>query len=123
MSQIIKILGLCGSLRSQSLSHALLTTAQALAPSGVDFSIFDRHGQLPLFNPDIQKDFPAAVSALWSAVIDADAIVISSPEYAHGITGNLENTLDWLVGQTPFTHKPVAIFNPSGQSCHADEAL
>ncbi len=119
----MKILALCGSLRARSFSAGLLRAARALAPAGVDFRIFDGHGQLPLFNPDLESDAPAAVLSLWNAVTWADAIVIASPEYAHGVTGTIKNVLDWLVGHVPFAYKPVAVFNPSYQSQHADEAL
>ena len=119
----MKILALCGSLRARSFSAGLLRAARALAPANVDFRIFDRHGQLPLFNPDLEPDAPEPVWALWNAVTWADAIVIASPEYAHGVTGTMKNTLDWLVGHIPFAYKPVAVFNPSFQSHHADAAL
>ena len=119
----MNILGLCGSLRSQSRSAALLRAAQSLSPVGINMSIFDRHGQLPLFNPECETDPPEPVLSLWRAVSGADAIVIASPEYAHGVTGNLKNTLDWLVGHVPFVYKPVAVLNPSYQSHHADDAL
>jgi NAD(P)H-dependent FMN reductase len=119
----MKILALCGSLRARSFSAGLLRAARALAPGGVDFRIFDGQGRLPLFNPDLEPNAPEAVRALWDAVTWADAIVIASPEYAHGVTGTIKNTLDWLVGHIPFAYKPVAVFNPSYQSHHADEAL
>ncbi|HET7063961.1 MAG TPA: NADPH-dependent FMN reductase [Rudaea sp.] len=119
----MKILALCGSLRARSFTAGLLRAARALAPTGVDFRIFDGHGRLPLFNPDLEPDAPETVLALWDAVTWADAIVIASPEYAHGVTGTLKNTLDWLVGHIPFAYKAVAVFNPSYQSHHADEAL
>ena len=119
----MNMLALCGSLRARSFSAGLLRAARALAPAGVEFQIFDRPGHLPLFNPDLEADAPEAVLALWNAVAWADAIVIASPEYAHGVTGTMKNTLDWLVGHIPFAYKPVAVFNPSYQSHHADEAL
>ena len=119
----MKILALCGSLRARSFSAGLLRAARTLAPAGVDFRIFGGHGGLPLFNPDLEPDAPETVLALWDAVTWADAIVIASPEYAHGVTGTIKNTLDWLVGHIPFAYKPVAVFNPSYQSHHADEAL
>jgi len=119
----VKILAFCGSLRARSLSAGLLRATRALAPRGVEFRIFEGHGQLPLFNPDLEPAAPEAVLSLWAAVTRADVIIIASPEYAHGVTGTMKNTLDWLVGHIPFAYKPVAVFNPSYQSHHADEAL
>jgi chromate reductase, NAD(P)H dehydrogenase (quinone) len=119
----MNILSLCGSLRSQSLSAALLRATGALAPQGVEFHHFQGHGQLPLFNPDLVPYAPQTVRMLWNAVDCADAIIIASPEYAHGVTSTIKNTLDWLVGHPPFAGKPVAVFNPAPRSYHADEAL
>jgi NAD(P)H-dependent FMN reductase len=119
----MKILALCGSLRTRSFSAGLLRASRELAPAGVQFRIFDGHGRLPLFNPDLEPDAPETVRSLWDAVTWADAIVVASPEYAHGVTGTMKNTLDWLVGHIPFAYKPVAVFNPSYQSHHADAAL
>lgn len=119
----VRILALCGSLRRLSYSGALLRVARRLAPPGVEVVLFDGLGALPLFNPDLEPEAPATVRALWDAVTAADAILISSPEYAHGVTGTIKNALDWLVGHIPFAYKPVAVINPSWQSSHADEAL
>ena len=57
------------------------------------------------------------------AVAASDAIVIASPEYAHGVSGTIKNTLDWLVSFPPFIHKPVAVINVSPRAHHADDAL
>ncbi|MBX3652597.1 MAG: NAD(P)H-dependent oxidoreductase [Ramlibacter sp.] len=119
----MKILALCGSLRKQSRSMALLQAAQHLAAPGVTLEIFNSLADIPLFNPDDEPAAAGGVRALWSAVTRADAVLIASPEYAHGVTGALKNALDWLVGHEPFAGKPVAVFNPSHRAEHADAAL
>lgn len=119
----MRILALCGSQRSVSVSAALLRAAKALAPVGVEVEIFEEHKRLPLFNPELEPALPELARLLREAVTQADAILIASPEYAHGVTGTIKNTLDWLVSHEPFAFKPVAVFNPSYQSHHADEAL
>lgn len=115
------ILALCGSQRTRSFSAGLLNACRRLAPSGVDVELFEQHKQFPLFNPEL--DPPAGVLALQDAITAADAIIIASPEYAHGVSGTIKNTLDWVVSHPPFAGKPVAVLNPSLQSHHADEAL
>jgi chromate reductase, NAD(P)H dehydrogenase (quinone) len=127
-SRPVRLLGLCGSLRQQSRSRALLdatglVTRGPAVPGPVAFSIFEHLGQLPLFNPDEMALPTAQVLALWAAVDDADALVIASPEYAHGVTGVIKNALDWLVGHPPFASKPIAVFNPSHRADHADLSL
>ena len=116
------ILALCGSQRARSMSGGLLRACRDLAPDGVTIELFGQHKDFPLFNPE-RADVPPGVLALQDAVTAADALLIASPEYAHGVTGTIKNTLDWVVGHAPFAHKPVAVLNPSYQSSHADEAL
>lgn len=76
-----------------------------------------------MFNPDLDGSPPEGVRELRDMITGADAVLIASPEYAHGVTGTIKNTLDWLVSHPGFACKPVAVFNPSYQSHHADEAL
>jgi NAD(P)H-dependent FMN reductase len=76
-----------------------------------------------LFNPDIEATEPAAVVDFRSKIIAADAVLIASPEYAHGITGVLKNALDWMVGNESFVNKPVALLNASPVSMHAPASL
>jgi NAD(P)H-dependent FMN reductase len=63
------------------------------------------------------------VRALRRAVAAADALLIASPEYAHGVSGTLKNALDWLVSFEPFVGVPVALINASPRAHHAHEAL
>ena len=124
----LNVLALCGSLRKASVNAALLRAAASLARPGADVEIADWLGRLPLFNPDLEDvvadvEVPRAVLALRLAVDAADAILIASPEYAHGISGTLKNALDWLVSFEPFIHKPVAVLNASPRAHHADDAL
>ena len=124
----LKVLALCGSLRKASINAALLRAAARLARPGADVEIADWLGRLPLYDPDLEdvideREVPRAVHALRMAVAASDAILIASPEYAHGISGTLKNALDWLVSFEPFIHKPVAIVNVSPRAHHADDAL
>ena len=124
----LNVLALCGSLRKASVNAALLRAAASLARPGADVEIADWLGRLPLFNPDLEDvvadvEVPRAVLALRLAVDAADAILIASPEYAHGISGTLKNALDWLVSFEPFIYKSVAVLNASPRAHHADDAL
>ncbi|MGB3755279.1 MAG: NADPH-dependent FMN reductase [Rivularia sp. (in: cyanobacteria)] len=57
------------------------------------------HGlsDFPHFNPDIEPTEPLSVKNLRLQIKWADGLIVSSPEYAHGIPGVLKNALDWLV--------------------------
>ena len=119
----MRILAFCGSLRRASMNAALLRASARLAPAGVTIEIFDGLAGLPLFNPDLEADLPAPARRLHAAILACDALLIASPEYAHGVTGVLKNALDWLVSFEGFVGKPVAIFNASPRSLHADASL
>jgi chromate reductase, NAD(P)H dehydrogenase (quinone) len=119
----MKILALSGSLRSISINSALLRAAARLAPPEVTVTVFHGLGELPLFNPDREAEPPDTVVRFRSQVADADALLIASPEYAHGVTGTIKNALDWLVSFEPFAYKLVAVLNASPRAHHADAAL
>ena len=119
----MNLLAISGSLRAQSLNSALLRATARLAPAGMSIQMFDGLAELPLFNPDIEHTDPIAVAKLQAQVAAADALIIASPEYAHGITGVLKNALDWLVSSEVFVNKPVALFNAAPRATHAYAAL
>jgi chromate reductase len=119
----MKILAISGSLRLASINSALLRAAARLSPPNVEVRLFRTVGELPLFNPDLEPRMPPQVSALHAEVAASDALLIASPEYAHGVTGTIKNALDWLVSFEPFIHKPVAVLNASPRAHHADESL
>jgi NAD(P)H-dependent FMN reductase len=118
-----RVLTLCGSLRAASINAALLRAAARVAPEGVCVFACATLGDLPLFNPDLESAPPAPVVALRQAVAGAGALLIATPEYAHGVSGTLKNALDWLVSFEPFVGKPVALINASPRAHHAHEAL
>lgn len=117
------ILGLCGSLRARSLNLALLQAAVKLADPSHPVSLYPTLANLPLFNPDLEPSPPPSVLHFRAAIAAADALIIASPEYAHGVTGTIKNALDWLVSFAPFVHKPIAVWNTSPRAHHADAAL
>jgi len=122
MSQTL--LTICGSLRARSSNAALLDAVSLLAPAGVSVQCYDGLAALPPFNPDTDVEpAPAAVRSLRACVASADALVISSPEYAHGVPGSLKNALDWLVSGVEIFQKPVALLNPSPGSRFAHPQL
>ncbi|MFS0862967.1 NADPH-dependent FMN reductase [Fredinandcohnia sp. 179-A 10B2 NHS] len=107
----MKIVGICGSLRSNSINKALLVEASKFLPNDSELVIADI-SNLPLFDSDLEGDLPVSVKELVAIVSDADGYLISCPEYNSSITGALKNALDWLsrpVTGTPLVNKPVAI--------------
>lgn len=119
----MQLLAISGSLRAASLNTMLLRAVARIAPSEMKVILFDGLGDLPLFNPDLEDTAPIPVIALRRAIISADALLIASPEYAHGVTGVIKNALDWMVGNESFVNKPVALLNASPRATHAYAAL
>lgn len=120
----MRILAISGSLRSTSSNTAVLRAARTLAPAGVDVILYGNMAALPHFNPDLDGDKPPkAVLELRSEIGLADGLLISSPEYAHGVPGCLKNALDWLVASVEFPGKAVALLNTSPRATHAQAQL
>ncbi len=111
-----------GSLRQRSTSTAVLRTACLVAPSGVDATLYDGLGRLPHFNPDDDVDpLHPAVAGLRAEVRRADALLLSTPEYAGALPGSFKNLLDWTVGDDQkgsIYEKPVAWINVSPRGAH-----
>ena len=121
-----RLLTVCGSLRDGSSNAALLSAAARLAPAGVTVSAYQGLAALPAFSPDLEEgseSLPAAVVDWRAAIAGADAVLISSPEYAHGIPGSLKNALDWVVGGSEIVDKPVGVLSASAASRFAHPQL
>jgi len=123
VTQETRILAIPGSLRRASINASFCRAAARLAPTGIHVEPYEGLGRLSLFNPDLEASPPAEVSALRMAVGRADALLVASPEYAHGISGAMKNALDWLVSFEGFVGKPVAVVNTSARAHHAYDAL
>jgi chromate reductase len=108
----LRVVAISGSLRRSSSNTALVSAAARLAPESVDVSIYAELAELPPFNPDLDSDpAPAAVARFRAQLQTCDAVLISSPEYAHGVPGVLKNALDWVVGSGELVDKPIALIN------------
>ena len=125
---LVRVLAISGSLRRASSNGAILRAARTLAPAGIIVELYDGLAALPHFSPDLDRTLddpllPAPVRALRGAIAGADALLISSPEYAHGVPGSLKNALDWLVGGSEIVEKPVALWNTAPHATHAQASL
>ncbi|MEX2515155.1 MAG: NAD(P)H-dependent oxidoreductase [Candidatus Paceibacterota bacterium] len=87
------ILLISGSLRAESVNTALLKAFADQAPEDVSVTWADIN--LPLFNEELEADFPSAATTLREQIIAAEAIIISTPEYNRGMSGVLKNAIDW----------------------------
>ena len=113
----LRVCAFAGSLRQKSYNRSLLRAAQELAPAGMDIVVFDRLAEIPLYNEDVEAGGdPEPVRALKDAIAAADALLIATPEYNHGVPGVLKNAIDWC-SRPPrgsvLAGKPAAILGAS----------
>ena len=104
-----------GSLSTESINRALARTLIRLAPTNLDFVEIPIR-DLPLYNRDLDDDYPPAGRALKDAIAAVDALLFVTPEYNRGMPGVLKNAIDWASrphGTNSFTHKPSAVIGAS----------
>lgn len=111
-----RLLGISGSLRSQSTNTAILRTLGTRLGDQAHLSLFALN-DIPLYNSDLEAEaLPAPVVALKEAISEADGLIICSPEYNYGTSGVLKNALDWASRpgfDSPLKHKPVLVMTSS----------
>ena len=104
-----------GSLSSRSINRLLSRAIVRLAPPDLEFTEIPI-GDLPLYSPDFDDDYPAEARALKQAIGDSDAVLFVTPEYNRSIPGALKNAIDWASrpwGQNSFDHVPAAVIGAS----------
>jgi chromate reductase, NAD(P)H dehydrogenase (quinone) len=113
----MKVLAFSGSLRRDSHNTKLLRVAEELVPGTVEFELWERLKEIPPYDEeDDVQPAPPAVAALRSAIADADAVLIATPEYNSSIPGQLKNAVDWVsrpLATNPLRNKPVAVIGAS----------
>ena len=120
----MRILAISGSLRAASSNGVLVRAAARLAPEGVEVEVYDGLAGLPHFNPDLDLEpAPQPVAAFRARLAACDAVLICSPEYAHGVPGSLKNALDWIVSSGEMVNKPAGLINASSRAVVAQASL
>lgn len=108
-------MGICGSLRKESLNWKALHVAEKYISNDVDFEIVEI-GALPLFNQDLEAQIPIPVKVYREKIQSADGILFAMPEYNYSVSAVLKNAIEW--GSRPYGNavlngKPVAIMGVS----------
>ena len=104
------LLGICGSLRKASMNRALLLAVGEALPADASLTLFERIGEFPIFNSDLED--PEPVVELKRAIAAADGVVFAVPEYNYSIPGGLKNALDWVSrppASSPMRGKPIGL--------------
>ena len=104
-----------GSLSSTSINRVLSRALIRLAPQDLEFTELPI-GNLPLYSPDFDGDYPVEPKALKDAIASSQAVLFVTPEYNRSIPGALKNAIDWASrpwGQNAFDHMPAAVIGAS----------
>ena len=105
----LNVLLISGALRKGSYNRKLLTEAATLFEGTATIADLN----LPLYDGDLEDahGIPEGVQTLYDQIANANAVVISTPEYNKSFSGVLKNALDWVsrAEGNPWREKPVAI--------------
>ena len=106
---------LVGSLSQSSINRKVAGALVRLSPPGL--KLFEiPWADLPIFNRDLEANFPAAAVAFKKTIVDVDAVLFVTPEYNRSIPGGLKNAIDWAsrpYGTNALTRKPSAVIGAS----------
>lgn len=113
---LVRVLGIAGSLRAASYNRRLLQLAVDRAPRGVRVRAWGGLKALPPFDED-DEAWPAGVVLELREMIAAfDALLVVTPEYNGSLPGQLKNMLDWASrprAGAVLRHKTVAVIGAS----------
>jgi FMN reductase len=124
MSEKVRVVGICGSLRKGSYTRVALAVAlRGAAERGAETKLIDlRDYQLGFCNGGDEADYPKDVARLRENVRNAQGIILATPEYHGGYSGVLKNALD-LMGFDEFEGKMIGLVGVSGGGMGAFGAL
>ena len=118
------ILAICGSTRKSSTNHDLIKAIAALFQDSLNIILFDGLADLPHFNPDNDGDgVEDKVVRFRQQMVDAEGILICTPEYAYGIPGSLKNAIDWTVSSSGSPGKPTMLITASTDGSYGHRAM
>jgi chromate reductase, NAD(P)H dehydrogenase (quinone) len=104
-----------GSLSAESINRTLAKALISVAPEDLEFSEI-RIDNLPLYNRDLDANYPPEATALKEAISASQAVLFVTPEYNRSIPGALKNAIDWAsrpYGQNAFDHVPAGVIGAS----------
>ena len=104
----MKILGISASASRYSSNYYLLQAIQSYAEGEHTMNVYDLLPNFELFTPDkLKNGVPQNILDFKTKVLDADAIIICTPEYTHNIPAVLKNMIEWCTASGEFAHKRI----------------
>lgn len=119
-----KIFAITGSTRKNSSNFKILKFISEKINNQFEIEIFEDLEEIPHFNPDLDNEFPPEkVISFRNKIVQADGILICTPEYVFSLPGSLKNALEWCVSTTIFSNKKAGLITASASGEMGHEQL
>ena len=116
----MKIFCFAPVLRKGSFNKKLIRIARSYAEEfpGADVELCEfNEFPMPMYDGDLEKEqgIPEGIKKLAEKITNADAVIISSPEYNGSIPGTFKNAIDWLsrLKPVPLSQKQILLIGAS----------
>lgn len=120
----IKIVAITGSTRKKSSNYKILKYISEHIKPNFEVEIFEDLDRIPHFNPDLDTENPPEeISLFRNKIMEADGIIICTPEYVFSLPGSLKNALEWCVSTTIFSNKKAGLITASASGEMGHEQL
>lgn len=104
----MQILAISGSASEKSSNTAMLKAIQRQFSDSYEIEIIDYIRDFPLFRPEeLELEIPKIIREFKQKIIEADAIIICTPEYTHNIPAVLKNALEWITASGELADKRI----------------
>ena len=109
----MKLVAIVGTNSDRSTNRKLLKFMQKHFSDKADIEVLEIK-QLPAFNEPEDKLAPAEVQAFSEKILEADGVIIATPEYDHTIPAPLASALEWIAYTSrALINKPTMIVGAS----------
>lgn len=121
----VRVLGICGSMRSPSITRdAVQAALDGVRSTGASTEFVDIADLgLPFCDGRIDEDtYPNVVQGFRSMIRECQGLILATPEYHNSMTGALKNAID-LCNANDFEHKMVGLIGVAGGAMGAINAI
>lgn len=109
----MKLVGIVGSNAEVSYNRTLLTFIQRQFKGLFDLDIIEIK-DVPMFNQSDDQTNSPLIQTINRKIMNADGVIIATPEHNHSIPAGLKSVLEWLSFKIhPLENKPVMIVGAS----------
>lgn len=121
MPNPVKVFAISGSTRKNSSNYKIIKYISENIKPEFKVEIFEALDELPHFSPDLDTENPPeAIGSVRNKIIEADGVIICTPEYVFSLPGSLKNALEWCVSTTILSKKKAGLItaSASGEMAH-----